>query len=82
MEDEQIREALNAQWHASAVVDVNAEHDIYCPPRLRSGRALHSTGRRFAMICSGRDDRIGEIGTSPVKPEPGLSGLPIQELLL
>src|SRR5277367_1906638 len=29
MEDEQIREALNAHWHASATGDVNAEHDIY-----------------------------------------------------
>ncbi len=29
MEDEQIREALNAHWHASAVGDANAEHDIY-----------------------------------------------------
>jgi hypothetical protein len=29
MEDEQIREYLNAHWHASAVVDLNAEHEIY-----------------------------------------------------
>jgi hypothetical protein len=29
MEDEQIREALNAHWHASAVGDANAEHDIH-----------------------------------------------------
>jgi hypothetical protein len=29
MENEQIREALNAHWHASAVGDANAEHDIY-----------------------------------------------------
>ncbi len=28
MEEEQVREALNAHWHASAVGDVNAEHDI------------------------------------------------------
>jgi hypothetical protein len=28
-EDEQIREALEAHWHASAAGDVNAEHDIY-----------------------------------------------------
>src|SRR5471032_2652032 len=28
-EEEQIREALDAHWHASAVGDVNAEHDIY-----------------------------------------------------
>ena len=25
----QIREALNAHWHASAIGDLNAEHDIY-----------------------------------------------------
>jgi hypothetical protein len=29
MEEEQIREALNAHWRASAVGDANAEHDIY-----------------------------------------------------
>jgi hypothetical protein len=28
-EEEQIREALNLHWHASAVGDANAEHDIY-----------------------------------------------------
>jgi ketosteroid isomerase-like protein len=27
--EQQIREALNAHWHASAAGDVNAEHDIY-----------------------------------------------------
>jgi hypothetical protein len=29
MSDQQIREALDAHWHASAVGDVNLEHDIY-----------------------------------------------------
>ena len=29
MQEEQIRAALNAHWHASAVGDANAEHDIY-----------------------------------------------------
>src|SRR5580698_3756643 len=29
MEEDQIREALDAHWHASAVGDVNTEHDIY-----------------------------------------------------
>jgi hypothetical protein len=29
MEEEQIREALTAHWHASAMGDANAEHDIY-----------------------------------------------------
>jgi len=26
-----------------------------------NARSLHSTDHRFAMICSGRDDRVGEI---------------------
>jgi len=30
-------------------------------PRLKNTRSLHSTDHRFAMICSGRDDRVGEI---------------------
>jgi hypothetical protein len=29
MEEQQILEALNAHWHASAAGDANAEHDIY-----------------------------------------------------
>jgi ketosteroid isomerase-like protein len=29
MQDEQIRAALDRHWHASAVGDANAEHDIY-----------------------------------------------------
>src|SRR6201996_666690 len=29
MQEEQIREALNAHWRASAAGDANAEHDIY-----------------------------------------------------
>jgi hypothetical protein len=29
MQEEEIREALNAHWLASAAGDVNAEHDIY-----------------------------------------------------
>ena len=29
MQEEQIREALNTHWHASAVGDGKAEHDIY-----------------------------------------------------
>ena len=29
MEEEQIREALNVHWRASAIGDVNAEHNIY-----------------------------------------------------
>src|ERR1700760_4031848 len=29
MQEEQIRQALNAHWEASAAGDANAEHDIY-----------------------------------------------------
>jgi hypothetical protein len=29
MQEEQIREALDTHWHASAAGDANAEHDIY-----------------------------------------------------
>jgi hypothetical protein len=29
MQEEQIRKALDMHWHASAVGDTNAEHDIY-----------------------------------------------------
>ena len=29
MQEEQIREALNTHWRASAAGDANAEHDIY-----------------------------------------------------
>jgi hypothetical protein len=29
MQEEQIRESLNAHWHASAAGDANAEHGIY-----------------------------------------------------
>src|SRR6476661_456944 len=29
LQEEQIREALDTHWHASAVGDLNTEHDIY-----------------------------------------------------
>ena len=29
VQEEQIRAALNAHWHASAVGDANAKHNIY-----------------------------------------------------
>ena len=34
------------------------------------------------MICSGRDDRVGEIGTSSLKPKPGLSGPSVTRRIL
>ena len=50
-----------------------------------NARSLHSTDHRFATICFGRDDRVGEIRTSPVKPRaPGsfARGFPIREKLV
>ena len=48
MQEEQIREALNAHWHASAAGDANAEHDIYDEDAIcdypQSGERIH--GRR------------------------------------
>ena len=35
MQEEQIREALNAHWHASTAGDANAEHDIYDDDAIR-----------------------------------------------
>ena len=39
MQEEQIREALNAHWHASAAGDANAEHSEYYGVPQRKGRA-------------------------------------------
>ena len=49
--DQQIREALDAHWHASAVGDTNAEHDIYADDAIcdypQSGERFH--GRRNVL---------------------------------
>jgi hypothetical protein len=37
MQEEQIRAALNAHWHASAAGDANAEHDI-CACQIEGSR--------------------------------------------
>jgi hypothetical protein len=37
------------------------------PAFTLNSRSLHSTDYRFAIICSGRNDRVGEIGTSHAK---------------
>ena len=44
------------------------------PRPTKDTRSLHSTNRRCAVICFGRDDRAEEISTSPLKPKSGLSG--------
>src|SRR6202140_4097269 len=55
MEDEHIRAALNAHWHASAVGDANAEHDIYADDAIcdypQSGEKI--LGRRNLQALRG-----------------------------
>jgi hypothetical protein len=45
MQEEQIREALDRHWRASASGDVNAEHDIYADDAIcdypQSGERIH-----------------------------------------
>jgi hypothetical protein len=45
VQEEQIREALNLHWHASAMGDANAEHDIYDDAAIcdypQSGERIH-----------------------------------------
>jgi hypothetical protein len=51
MKEEQVREALNAHWHASAVGDINGENDIYqgrpaytvSIMEFRNGKVMHET---------------------------------------
>jgi hypothetical protein len=43
------------------------------PMRTLNSRSLHSTDHRFAMICSGRDDRVAGLNI-PSQAKPGLSG--------
>jgi hypothetical protein len=53
MEEEQIREALNAHWHASAVGDANAEHNIYDDDAIcdypQSGERIHGRSNLQAL---------------------------------
>jgi hypothetical protein len=51
----------------SAASDANLKHQVpfdflldFARSFGKTGQALHSTDHRFAMICSGRDDRVEE----------------------
>jgi ketosteroid isomerase-like protein len=52
-EEEQIREALNAHWRASAAGDANAEHDIYADDAIcdypQSGERIHGRANLQAL---------------------------------
>jgi hypothetical protein len=57
IQEERIRAALNAHWHAPAVGDANAEHDIYDDmpfatiPRLW----LHAVHRQTPDVVKGTE---------------------------
>jgi len=53
MNEEQILEALNMHWHASAIGDLNAEHDIYADDVTcdypQSGERIHGRNNLQAL---------------------------------
>jgi hypothetical protein len=53
MEEQQIREALDAHWRASAAGDLNAEHDIYDDDVIcdypQSGERIHGRSNLQAL---------------------------------
>jgi hypothetical protein len=54
-EEEQVREALNARWHASAIGDANTEHDIYDDDAIgdysQSGERILGASNLQAFSC-------------------------------
>ena len=53
MQEEKLREALNMHWHASAIGDANAEHDIYDDNVIcdypQSGERIHGRSNLQAL---------------------------------
>jgi hypothetical protein len=53
MQEEQIREALNAHWRASAACDANVEHEIYADDAVcdypQSGERIHGRSNLQAL---------------------------------
>jgi ketosteroid isomerase-like protein len=70
MQEEQIREALNAHWRASAAGDLNAEHDIYADDAICD---YPQSGERIF----GRSNLQALRGHHPAKP----SGFAVRRIL-
>jgi len=51
MQDEQIREALNEHWQASAAGDANAEHDMTMPFVIILSQVNESSGEAICRPC-------------------------------
>ena len=82
MQDEQIREVLNAHWHASAVGDLNAEHEIYddnaiCDYR-QSGERVSGRSNLQAL----RSHHPGKPSGFNVRRMLGLGGLWVTEYVI
>ena len=77
MREEQIREALNAHWNASAAGDANAEHDIYADDAIcdypQSGERI--LGRRNLQALRSHHPGKPSVSRSSEFSEKGISGL-------
>ena len=76
MQEEQIRAALNAHWHASAVGDANAEHDIYDDDAIcdypQSGERI--LGRSNLQVLRSHHPGSRPASKSSAFSEAGISG--------
>jgi formylmethanofuran dehydrogenase subunit E len=74
--EEQIREALNAHWHASAAGDANPEHDIYDDDAIcdypQSGERI--LGRKNCRPCGAITPANRQVSTSGEFWEKVISG--------
>ena len=78
MQDEQIREALNRHWQASAAGDANAEHDIYADDAIcdypQSGERI--SGEAICRPCGVIIQASRRVSTSSEFSEQATSGSP------
>ena len=76
MQEEQIREALNKHWHASAIGDANAEHDIYDDDAIcdypQSGERIK--GEAICRLCGAIIPASRQVSTSGEFSEAVISG--------
>jgi len=77
MTEDQIREALNAHWRASAVGDANAEHDIYDDDAICEypSQASASLGEAICRPCAVTTPAGHRASTSSASSEMAISGL-------
>jgi hypothetical protein len=78
MQEEQIGEALNRHWHASAAGDANAEHDITMtmPFAIILSQANESSGEAICRPCGVSIQASRRISTSNEFSEKVISGSP------